>query len=278
MANNYVPQHFYDTHTIYCDSGVASSSQVSESLKKAIGDAEKVLKRSTNCRYKINLLVNREGEYFGYGYIWVSSEEIYWMLLGKNPDGTERVREYPDPNWSPPSKKVSETSEDKKWIDVVEDEDSFIQPTIKEILPPLVTIPGYEYDEEQILHLKELSEDKQQQIPNIGYFEIGRGYALDAPPGTLRHKICARNVPNWIPEKVFKNIFSFYVRDANGDYPKVNIVNTKKGKIVFITFEAGKKDALFTLLMTRKITIVNPENKTQKSTLVFTHAFDNSKK
>ena len=275
MANNYVPQRFYDTHIIYCDSGVASSSQVSESLKKAIADAEKVLKRTTNCRFKINLLVNREGEYFGYGYIWVSSEEIYWMLLGRNPDGTERIREYPDPNWSPPSKKEASNG-DKNWIDIVEDEDAFIQPMIKEALPPLVTIPGYEYDEEQITHLEELSEDGNE-IPKIGYFEIGRGYAIDAPPGTLRHKICARNVPSWIPENVFKNIFSFYVRDSNNDYPKVNIINSKKGKIVFISFEPGKKDALFTLLMTKKITIVNPQNKSQKSTLVFTHAFDNKK-
>lgn len=272
MTNNYVPQRFYDTHTIYCDSGVASASQISTCLKKAILQAEKILKKPTNCRYKINLLVNKEGEYFGYGYIWVSSEEIYWMLLGRNPDGTERIREYPDPNWTPPDRKATSQGE-KNWIDMVEDEDAYIQPMIKEILPPLITIPGYEYDEDQLVHLEELNEDGKE-IPKIGYFEISRGYALDAPPGTLRHKICARNVPNWIPENVFKNIFSFYVRDSGDEYPKVNIVNTKKGKIVFISFEVGKKDALFTLLMTKKITIVNPQNKSQKSTLVFTHAFD----
>ena len=274
MSKTYVPQRFYDTHTIYCDSGVASPSQISTSLKKAIAEAEKKLNRRTNCRFKINLLVNREGEYFGYGYIWVSSPEIYWMLLGRNPDGTERIREYPDPNWKPPSRKEIST-EDKNWIDIVEDEDAYIQPMIKETLPPLVTLSGYEYDDEQIAHLEDLSDD-MKEIPKIGYLEISRGYALDAPQGSLRHRICARKVPDWIPIDVFKNIFSFYVRDLNNNFPNVNIVNSKKGgRIVFISFEPGKTHSLFTLLMTKKLVIVNPQNKSQKATLVFAHAFDN---
>ena len=129
--SNSVPQRFYDEHCLYVDSGVASTQQVSECMKKAILQAEKVLKRDTKCRFKINLLVNREGEYFGYGYVWVSSTEIYWMLLGRNPDGTERIEEYPDPDWILPTKKEPKKDEEKNWIDIVEDEDAYVQPMIK---------------------------------------------------------------------------------------------------------------------------------------------------
>ena len=99
---------------------------------------------------------------------------------------------------------------------------------------------------------------------------------MDAPPGTLRYRLCARRVPNWIPIEAFKSIFSF--RTGGGEYPKVNFVNSKKGgRIVFINFDPKTKDGIFTLLMTRKTIIVNPSNPEQRATLVFSHAYDNGK-
>lgn len=275
------PQKYLDDSILYIDSGVANSSQISTSLKIAIADAEKILGHPTKCRFKINLLVNKEGEYFGYGYIWISSPEIYWMLLGRNSDGSERIEEYPDPDWKPPSV-VKKNFNEKHWADVVEEEDSFVQPVIKKVLPPLVTFQGYLYEPDQILHLQELRNEQEGEntilpIPAMGYFEISRGYAIDAPPGTLRHRLCARNVPNWIPAEAFKSIFSFYLQDSEGKYPIVNFVNAKKGgRIVFITFDPAKKDAIFTLLMTKKTVMVNPKNPKQTVTLIFSHAFDNS--
>ena len=67
---------------------------------------EKILLK---CGIKVNLIVNKNGEYYGFGYIRVSNESVYWMLLGRNPDGSDRVLEYPDPNWIPPIPKVEMT-------------------------------------------------------------------------------------------------------------------------------------------------------------------------
>ena len=294
MSHYPEPQKYFDNSILYIDSGVANSFQISSCLKIAIAQAEKILGRPTNCRFKINLLVNKEGEYFGYGYIWISSPEIYWMLLGKNPDGSERIEEYPDPDWKPPVREKKENLSGKKWTDLIEEEDAYVQPMIKKVLPPLVTFPGYLYEPDQIAHLKELkmsemqdklqqdksigdksTGDKSTEIPPMGYFEISRGYAIDAPPGTLRHRLCARNVPNWIPAEVFKTIFSFYLSDRNGKYPIVNFVDSKKGgRNVFITFDPTKKDAIFTLLMTKKTVMINPKNPKQTVTLIFSHAFE----
>jgi hypothetical protein len=298
MANQVLisqsPQRYYDNHSIYCDSGVATESQISGSLRKAIEEAEKILGHSTNCKFKINLLVDKEGKYFGFGYIRISDQKIYWMMLGRNPDGTERIEEYPDPDWKPPLRKdenltsdeILEKNSNKAWFELAEEEDAFIQPIIKKVLPPLVTIPGYEYDEEQIKHLKELAEEKGEEnpeIPKIGFFEISRGYATDPGPKFLKHRLCARNVPDWIPKEAFKGIFSFYVsKEGKETYPTINFVESKKGanrkgeKIVFINFDSSTKDALFALLMTKKTRIINPKNRDQKVTLIFMHAFDNS--
>ena len=271
------PQKFLDENTLYVDTGVATTGQLSECIKKAIQEAEKILKKEASCRYKVNLLVGRDGAYFGYAFVWVSSSEIYWMLLGRNPDGSERYEEYPDPNWKPPCSPRSSPPRDtksKNWIDVVEEEDRYTCPMLRKDLPPLVEVPGYRYNSEQRSHLEELAEG--QPVPEMGYFVMSRGYALDAPAGTLSHRLCARRVPEWIPLEAFKSIFSF--RTANSHYPKVNFVNSKKGgRIVFINFDPKTKDGIFTLLMTRKTLIVNPANPSQRTTLVFSHAYDNGK-
>lgn len=298
----------YDEHILFVDCGVATTKQVSECIKQAILDAEEVLEHSTNCRFKVNLIVGKKGEYFGFGYIYVSSSEIYWMLLGRNADGTERIEEFPDPDWTPPVDCTQNKSKDdtktkdpqgsangstqgfaqKTWIDIVEEEDAKIQPIIKRALPPLVTIPGYKYDEDQLAHLREISNN--QDIPEMGYFEISRGYATDAPQGRIKHRLHARNVPDWITEAAFKSIFSPYTSDTKKEgtvrlgnesktdkYPIISFLNPKHGgRIVFISFDPLTKDAIFALLMTKKLSIVCPTNTDLRATLIFTHAYDNN--
>ena len=290
---------FNDNHTIFCDTSVATSSQVSECLKNAIEEAENILGYKTNCKFNVNLIVDKDGKYFGFGYIRISEPKIYWMLLGRNPDGSERFEEYPDPNWvSPPNpneglteEEIQEKNKGKSWIQYAEEEEAFIHPMVKNILPPLVTIPGYLYEEDQISHLKELEENIE--IPKNGFFEISRAYATDPPAGMLKNRICSRRVPEWIPIEGFKAIFSSYVsqeskgkkgkiyvgnKEISDTYPIVNFVDSKKGgRIVFITFDPQTHDAIFCLLMTKKTRIINPNNPEQKTTLIFMHAFDNQK-
>lgn len=261
-GNNNAPIRYMDFQTIYCESGVANKEQVSECLKVAIEQADRVLGVKTNCKYKVNLILSKEGKYFGFGYIRVSDPRIYWMLLGKNPDGTERVQEYLDPNWVPPPnpnegltlEQMMERNKNMSWHDRAKEEDLFIQPKIKVTLPPLVTIPGFLYDEEQIAHLRELAEENGDEnlkgqafggsqnanlcneIPTVGFFEISRAYATDPEPGKMKNRLCARNVPDWIPEEAFKAIFSFYttvketVHEVRRKVVKQKEVEVKNGK------------------------------------------------
>lgn len=290
QENGNIQQRYYDEHTLYMDSGVATKDQISNCLKTAILEAEKVLERKLNCTYRINVLVNKNGEYFGYAYIWVSSTEVYWILLGRNPDGTERFEEIPDPNWKPSEPLENNDNNDtndkkKSWYERIEEEERFIQPLIKKLLPPLVIFPGYTYNKEQLEHLKEVQKTEQienpqkieKNIPEMGFFEISRAYALDPASGFMSNRLCARNVPKWIPKEAFKSIFSFYV-GKNDKYPIVDIVEHKKGgRIVFITYDPKKRDTLFVLLMTKKTIIKNPENPEEKAVLIFTHAYNNPK-
>jgi len=297
------PSKILDFSTLFVESGVANNSQVGECLKKAILDAEKVLGYKTNCKFKVNLIVDKDGKYFGFGYIRVSDPKIYWMLLGRNPDGSERVEEHLDPNWKPPVntndglsfEQILEKNKNKSWFEIAQEEDSYIQPKIKINLSPLITIPGFEYDDEQIAHLKELAIEKGEPnavIPKYGYFELSRAYASFPDSNFLKNRLCARNVPEWIPEEAFKTIFSSYVseeykgktgkirignKEISDTYPIINFVDAKNkgGRIVFVTFPPETNDAIFALLMTKKTRVVNPKNPNQKTTLIFMHAFDN---
>ncbi len=261
-------------------------------------------KESLECRIRVNLIVNKSGNYYGFGYIHVSKENVYWMLLGKNPDGSDRVLEYPDPNWTPPSPKEALTEEEEmerysgmKWYEIAEEEDKYVQPVIREILPPLMEVPGYEYDEMQYRHHQDvaLKDGKDPAtVPTTGYFELSRAYARDVDQGKMGNVLCARQVPDWIPPVAFKNIFQDYANDnttkhivkgSDGDqpkydtYPMISLIDGKKdgGKIVFITFENDTRDAIFALLMTRKQHIVHPNNSKLQCTLIFDHAYEQGK-
>lgn len=361
----------YDEHTLYIESGVAKEEQIAECLKVAVLQANKYLKRNTNCRFQINLIM-KDGQYVGHGYVRISCPEVYWMMLGFNPDGTERIEEIPDPNWVPSPTSFSpiddfdvsgfglshknftditkeQKQEKKSWYELTVEEDSKIQPMVKRYLPPLVKIPGYAYDEEQTRYLKSIHEsfkreseysvqdlhsfetnrepqNKDEEIPTVGHFVISRAFAYDPVQGYMKYRLCAKNVPDWVPEKAFKAIFSAYASDpkkvgftnfgkkeVTDTYPIVNLIrkdvstftsgssnksfpkdrseknkgeegaeegvedgvgNKKKGNIVLISFDPNNNDAIFALLMTRKLKVVHPTNPALSCVLHFNHAYD----
>ena len=261
------------------------------------------------CNIKVNLIVNKNGEYYGFGYVRVSDERVYWMLLGRNPDGSERVIEYPDPNWVPPSttntfEEDQEKFTEMSWYEIAQEEDKHIQPIIREDLGPLMVIPGYEYDEKQYQHLQEVAVKTGKdpsKVPTMGYFEFSRAYSRDVEKGKEPNVLCARQIPDWIPQVAFKNIFSIYtttgdntgVNNSEESYPVITMINSKKeaGRTVLITFDPSTKDAIFALLMTRKVRIVHPKYDKKstglvtldgksykicdlKCTLIFDHAYE----
>ena len=303
-------------------------------------------KLTLDCKIKVNLIVNKNGDYYGFGYIHISNEEVYWMLLGKNPDGTDRVLEYLDPIWVPPQPKpvLSEEEEREryssmKWYEIAEEEDKYVHPVIKQVLEPLMVIPGYRYDDMQYKHHQEIAVKEGKDpasVPEMGYFELSRAYTRDVNLGKISNVLCARQVPDWIPAIAFKRIFNDYALaniNKNGDtknnntnttegdnttkgdntsndnntegdntkgdndnnntegnntnnnntegnmYPIVKLIDGKAGggKIVFVSFEPDTKDAIFALLMTRKVHIVHPKNPKLRCTLIFDHAYEKSK-
>ena len=305
---------YYDQSTLYVVSGVATEDQLYKSLRQAIKTAEENLNKeiirnfcrnkkiaetdlrfsdpdssdvpqrvSLDCKIKVNLIVNKNSEYYGFGYIHVSDPRVYWVLLGRNTDGSERIITYPDPNWVAPTLATKTPAEGTgtgvNWYEMAEEADRYIQPMIEENLGPLTIIPGYKYDEEQYAHLQDVAESEGKDpssVPLMGYFELSRAYARDVDQGKQANVLRAQPVPDWIPAIAFKSIFGFYVRPGS-EHPQINLTDipstegTSTSRKVTITFDPNTMDAIFVLLMTRKVHIVHPKRPDLKCTLIFDH-------
>ncbi|GAH36977.1 unnamed protein product, partial [marine sediment metagenome] len=234
----------------------------------------------------VNLIMRRDGSYFGFGYIRVSNKKVHSMLLGKNPDGEERINEYEDPNWIPPLPKSINEETDMDgwtWFEMDQEERKYIHPIITEELKSLTTIPGYEYNKIQFQHLQDLAAKEgndPSSVPKIGHFEISQAYVKRVDSGKMSNVLCARKVPDWFREMEFKKRFKRYASDPNkrvltkdkkiDSYPMINLIKKNNANIAFITFDPAGKDASFSLLMTRKVTINTRNNKSYS--FIFDHA------
>ena len=288
---------FYNPHILHVKSGVAYDWQLLNSLKAALSEAERKLGRQIDCKYNVNIIVGRNGKLYGLGYIWVTNEEVYYMLMGKNPDGTDRVEYIPDPFWKTPLKPLEDALEEidelcsSSWADYCEAEDSIVEQyeprMVKKYLPPLIELPGYDYDAEQLKYIQALAIEQghQGEVPKKGYFHISPAFVQDIDEKYCRNVLCARNVPMWITEKDLKSAFVPYVSDSKTPISRkskgVKVTDTypfvciNEKRVAFITFNPSTRDAQFALLMMRKVSMTKMNGKEKQTCLlVFNHSYN----
>ena len=273
---------YYDNHTLFVETGVATEEQLSISLNLAIKEVEKKLGKKFPCCYKINL-IQKNGTYCGIGYIRVTNPEIYWMLTGRNPNGTPRIKEYVDPTWEKNNENNENNEECESWAEIAENEEA---PIIREEYEPLMKLPGYKYNKKQIEHLRKSKPN--EKITKMGYFKIGRAYSNSVKSDRIENILYSRYVPEWIPNSVFKNIFKKYVTDKDiklqmeNDKGSVPLIirysgrRNKKGErmdTVYIIFDPKTHDGAFARIMQLKTKIVHPKNKNLSNEILFDYAY-----
>ena len=284
-----------DNCTLYVKSGVAYNHQLTESVKKAVVQASKLVGKPLEVRFKVNLITLRDEKQVGYGYLRVTNPIMYHLLCGRNPDGTERVEYIDDPDWVAPKEITIDYSLDavSNWADIEEEEELKERPKIKRVLPPLITLEGYKLDDKQkINYVKQVIDDAKRAgiykegtvvvAPEVGTFETSGAYVDDLEDNLCPNVLCARKVPQWVTEKTLKSLFTPYASDSTtktkrrvsgqiiqDTYPQVTI---NSDRIAFITF-AHNHDAQFCLLMTRRADIIDIQDTKKTVMLFFTHSF-----
>lgn len=282
---------YSDDHTLYVTSGAANNGDVVYSVSKALKSFERTSKKKYSCNIISNLVFDRDDIPYGFGYVYVSNTQVYNMLLGKNPDGSERTKIVEK------ASKVIFTPED--GVEWIEDWSKDERELVLEELPPLLIPPPHRYTPEQrtlfqkfitkinSLEKKHLHPDQFQ--PDICKFTFEKAHVKPVGEQYSLNILCGRKIPSWLDQRTIYNEFRIFVSDkrvkkktrvknrlVEVPYPEINI-NRKKG-LCFVEFNPLSRDAQFALLMTTKVIFKRANKPSQTSTVFFTHSFKNKRK
>jgi hypothetical protein len=279
---------------LYVETGLAKRSQVVDAFKEAIDILE------IPCKFRVNLVLDRDGQKLGHAYVWITSKKVINALLGKNYDGSDRTEMIDDPDWTPPTIPLDEAlealnmssseSSTGSWADEVCETDVYVEytcPKISRALPPLTTIPGYNYDADQ---LKFIRQHEGDDAPIKGKLDnISIAFEPRVDDGCCRNVLVCRRVPSWVTKHNMSSIIRSYFPNSTEYYPKISFLDKGSHKMAFITFHEETTDAIDIYHMIRRINIYKPDPGTSEeetiasdeppkrlASLVFSFAYDNT--
>ena len=309
-------QRHYDTHTLYIRSGFLSQAQVDTAFNVFLAELRDYYKDDAHwgplmnkATFTANVVTNTKGEMFRITFARVSEPAVYYILLGKNPDGSDRFEEYDDPDWTPPiSDREDVPSSITSWADICdfEDEQEEIHtcPRLTKTYPPIKVFPIMRLSDDQAqkelawLRTKAKEEGKDDdairliEMPRFGYLNVEPAFIEDPQPGEQENILCCRIAPEYITVDMIRDKFSQFSTDSRQHYGKIkgveqtysfptfNIgenVNTtiRQGekfhtRMVYVTFSPYTKDASFALHMCKKFEVADPKTG-KKALLIFSH-------
>ena len=241
---------YYDKHTLFVKCDCASAQQIRDAFAEALTKYQNDSGERIDCRYRVNLIKDRHGVPYGIAFVYVTNSAVYYMLLGKNPDGTDRIEHVDDPAWVPPPEgkttndagwsthvkpveKVEPVDPDNmSWADMCDFSDSSEDgedgevtcPKIAIKLEPLMVLPPYKLTEEQIENKRQKiileNEGKDDfdpdlvDVPEFAHFGIDRAMATEVDPKFMPNILKARKVPMWITKADLTVQFAPYASDS----------------------------------------------------------------
>ena len=213
----------------------------------------------------------------GLTYAWVSHPKMYNMLIGNNPDGSERCR-YIKPDVQP----KKETKMPLLWGDVEDDEEP-----IKVCLPPLFNIPIIHITDDQVNQVAERLKMAPGDVPRNVTVSISPSYIVLPDSAYDASTICCRDAPQWVTKEQMLTYFERFNTDpalymlpidkvdVRIHYPQVRIKPNKRGgNIIFVAFSKNAdhiSNASFALQMCRKGLTVTNVGGNESTVLSFSH-------
>ena len=235
---------YFDTHTLYIKSE-ATNDQVTEAIRKIITEVSKNLGRQILSEFKANIIIDSKGKHYGYGYLRVTNPELYHILCGNNPDGTERIHYIDNPEYTPIA------MEGASWADIVDDEESS-KTEIRD--PPLFESPVLKLSKKRQAEIKEVyvTEGITDTVPEITTVAFDAAYVNALDDKYHPNVLFTTGVPSWVDEKMLSKIFKKY-STVTDKYPIIKLRNER----VEIVFSPQTRDAQFCLLITKKLQVTS---------------------
>ena len=239
--------NYYDCHTLFIKCDCASVEQIHQSFQQALTSYQTATNNRLGCRFRVNLVENREGKSFGIAFVFVTKPEVYYMLLGKNPDGSDRVEYRDDPSWMPPvdgsivndagwsSISAPIYTTNMSWAEMTELDQEYEKqvssvkksqtcPKIPVTLEPLMTLPPYTLTEKQTADKRNKiiteNEGKRDfdpslvEIPKFAYLTVERAMVSPVEDGRMANILKCKDVPEWISKNDIREQFIPYASDS----------------------------------------------------------------
>jgi hypothetical protein len=273
---------FHNTHNVHVKTNLATKEQLDNSVSLFKKELAKKFpsKNYDKCEILTNLVVSR-GESVGYAYLWVENPEVYFILCGFNTDGSERYEEYIE-------KCEEECIEDDLDFDLssmdlnnIIREKQLKEPIrIMKPLGPIMTLPGFEYneiqaekaykslvEEEETIASRESRAPNEIEKPKFGYFECKRSDTTSIEED-MSYNILWGKIPMWVTEKMITEKFNRFSEPSYSKEPRnfsISLGNQCRDvqdyREVTIKYSTAPKGiATFALQMTRKTSFINPAN------------------
>lgn len=268
---------------LFIHSSIFDKEQIELNLSACVNNLRKIDTTINQCDMYINVVENKDGMKYGHTYAWVSEPKIYYALIGKNFDGTDRVKRVPDENWMPPEKPyeeaLEEAEESSNWGLLGEVEEMYRRPMVKVELEPLVVPPGIKYSEEQ--------KKKLETEENFGFIEIYPARITIRSEENKINSIYSSCIPSWVTQDILYEFFNKFNKDTNihmcpktkkkFSYPKISVSKNKtnskwrngeessNAQIIFSPL--NKNMSYFLINVIKKTKIRNPN--TNKDEMLF---------
>lgn len=234
----------YNNNILYIKTGIAHVHQLQSSFDKVIKQLAVI------CHININLVQRHTGEYLGYAFVYVSNPAVYYALLGKNLDGTERI-EYINVPQEIIKNDSTFSVQSTSWADIADEITSNTK--IKTHLPPLAILEPYIHDEQQISHTQQTE----------GIFECFPAFVKEYEDDPLENcKLYVSELPN-MPDKSLEYLYELFApyavtvsekENKKIHFPRIEIRTSDTFCYAIVTY-AHAYDAAFALLMLQKMRI-----------------------
>lgn len=243
--------NIYDKRTLFIKCDCASVEQIRQSFNEALRIYQSANKVNLNCRFRVNLVENREGKSLGIAFVFVTNPAVYYMLLGKNSDGSDRIEYRDDPSWTPPDEGTSvndagwstisapvyttETFKNMSWTDLIDEEEEYerkvkaeknkyTRPKIPFPLEPLMILPPYSLTPEQIAEKRDkiIADNEGKygfdvsivEIPDHAHLVVDRAMATPVDAKYMPNILKCKNIPDWVTKEDLKIQFAPYASDS----------------------------------------------------------------
>jgi hypothetical protein len=238
------------------------------------------------CDFYVNIISNKDDYSSGIGFVYLTNSEFYYILFGKNKDGSERFEYIDDPDWVDPPRSRSGSSSSSLKISEEKKKSLDNSNSLFNLDWTAIMEADEDYErQEKIIKNKHVCPKIKIALEPLIVVDIDDFYLEPCQPakveGTNHHHILkSTNLPSHIDINDLNDKFRPLVSDQNATYKRkvkgkitehlYPYIIITKDRTAYIIFDENSNDARFAIHQSRKTFV-----KETKLWFVFSQKRDN---